>query len=77
MDKTTFGGNIPNKGPYASCGESTFKQDKTANPGNAAVEFTNEASKHWYGGISEYDATKGKQISGGATIGLQKMLAFT
>jgi hypothetical protein len=60
MDLTTFTGKIANKGPWSDCGESTFKQDKTKNPGASAVEFTDEASKAWYAGNSEYDATTGK-----------------
>lgn len=77
MDKAGFNGKIPNKGPYASCGESTYKQDKTANPGADDVEYTNEASISWYAGESEYDSTAGKQVAGGASTGLLKMLAFT
>jgi hypothetical protein len=77
MDKAGFTGTIANKGPYASCGESTYKQDKTANPGADAVEYTNEASKSWYAGQSEYDSGTGKQVAGGASTGLPKMLFFT
>jgi hypothetical protein len=77
MDKAAFNGKIPNKGPYASCGESTYKQDKTATPGADDVEYTNEASKSWYAGASEYDQGAGKQVAGGASTGLPKMLAFT
>jgi hypothetical protein len=60
MDKKDFAGKIANKGRFADCGESTFKQDKTKNPGADAVEFTDEASKAWYAGNTEYDATTGK-----------------
>lgn len=75
MNKSTFTGKVANKGPYASCGESTYKQDTTA--GSAGVEYTNEASKSWYAGQSEYDAAAGKQVAGGASAGLLKMLYFT
>jgi len=60
MDKDGFNGSIANKGPWVECGESTYKQDKTANPGADDVEFTNEASQAWYAGNTEYDAATGK-----------------
>jgi len=69
MEKPGFAtaGKIASRGPWAECGESTYKQDKTAAPGADAVEFTNEASKAWYAGQSEYDATTGKQTASGDT----------
>lgn len=62
MEKPAFAttGKIANRGPWVECGESTYKQDRTATPGADAVEFTDEASKAWYAGNTEYDAATGQ-----------------
>jgi hypothetical protein len=75
MNASTFSGKITSKGPYASCGESTYKQDASGNASD--VEYTNEASTSWFAGKSEYNPDSGKQVAGGASAGLLKMLAFT
>jgi uncharacterized protein YkwD len=67
MEKPGFAtaGKITNRGPWAGCGESTYKQDKTATPGAADLVYTNEAAKAWYAGHAEYDPATGKQVASG------------
>jgi hypothetical protein len=59
MDKTGFDGTIKDLGPYATCNSLTYKQDTILYPNRDGVEFTDEASKEWYAGKSQYDSSKG------------------
>lgn len=77
MDKDGFDGTIQDLGPYSSCLQQTYVQDKITYPNRDPVQFTNEASAEWYQGRSQYDPERGMQISTGSTPGYNLMLQYT